>query len=123
MVARRNALWNCKNPNQGSDPKVLCVCSAGLLRSPTIAHVLNKHDYNVRCAGVHDYALVQVDEVLASWADIYVFADEEHYEVFKTKYNDTGKQVYVLNIPDCYEYKNPELVNLIEEKLGEIGLV
>ena len=67
---RKNALWNCKNPYQGRDKRVLCVCSAGLLRSPTIAKVLVMNGYNTRSCGCRDYALIQIDNVLIEWADI-----------------------------------------------------
>jgi len=118
---RQNALWNCKNPYQGDYTKALCVCSAGLLRSPTISYVLNQHDYNTRIAGVHSYALVEVDDVLMNWADIVVCADEEHTKILKEKYPNA--MYYTLNIPDKYGYRDPELVQLIEEKLKELELI
>jgi len=118
---RHNALWNCQNPNQGDFKRVLCVCSAGLLRSPTIAYVLSNNGYNTRAAGVHDYALVEVDEVLIQWADIIVFAAAEHHKVLKDSLE--GKEVYVLNIPDMYPFRDPKLVEIINEKLRNIGLI
>jgi predicted protein tyrosine phosphatase len=74
-----NRLGNCTNPYQGNTKKVLCVCSAGLLRSPTAAVVLSQEpfNYNTRAAGIStDYALVQVDDVLVTWADEIVCMDE-----------------------------------------------
>ena len=41
-----NRLGNSKNPYQGDFKKVLCVCSAGLLRSPTAAWVLSNAPFN-----------------------------------------------------------------------------
>jgi|694.fasta_scaffold01034_10 predicted protein tyrosine phosphatase len=119
---RHNALWNCQNPNQGDFKRVLCVCSAGLLRSPTIAYVLSQHGYNTRAAGVHDYALVEVDDVLIQWADIIIFAAKEHHKSLKD-YNLQVKEVHVLNIPDAYQFRDPKLVEIITEKLTEIGLI
>lgn len=110
---RMNALWNCKNPYQGNYPKVLCVCSAGLLRSPTIAYVLSREGYNTRAAGVHDYALVPVDEVLLEWADFIVCADAEHASILRPQ---TDKEIITLNIPDKYGFRDLELVQIIEEK-------
>ena len=48
-----NRLHNVRNPNQGPAKRVLCLCSAVLLRSPTVAWVLGKapYDYNTRAAG------------------------------------------------------------------------
>ncbi len=39
-MINRNRWGNIDNPYQGSAKKVLCVCSAGMLRSPTAANVL-----------------------------------------------------------------------------------
>lgn len=41
-----NRIANASNKFQGSYKRVLCVCSAGLLRSPTAALVLSKDPYN-----------------------------------------------------------------------------
>jgi len=125
-MQRTNALWNCKNPYQGTYKKVLTVCSAGLLRSPTIAWYLHTvSDYNCRAAGMHDYALVPVDDVLIEWADIIICADADKLELLGNKYADKleNKTVYNFNIPDIYEYRNPELVKLIQEQCIKQGVV
>lgn len=118
---RQNALWNCQNPNQGEDKRVLCVCSAGLLRSPTIAWVLGNNGYNTRAAGVHDYALIEVDDVLIHWADIVVCADQEHADTLLQKYKP--KELVVLGIPDYYEFRHPTLVKLVTKALQEHNLL
>ena len=115
-----NALWNCKNPNQGSYKRVLCVCSAGLLRSPTIAWVMSNHNYNTRACGVHDYALIELDSVLLEWSDLIVCANTDIYKIVIPQ---TTKKVINLEIPDQFQYRDPELVQLIEEKLKELELI
>lgn len=125
MTIRNNALWNCKNPNQGKFKRVLTVCSAGLLRSPTIAWYLqNVSDYNCRAAGIHDYALVPVDEVLLEWAEKIICADADIYQHLVTRFNDRleDKTIYNFNIPDIYEYKNKELLEIIEEQCIKQGV-
>lgn len=123
MAERMNAFWNCKNPFQGTDKRALCICSAGLLRSPSIAWVMGNNGYNTRAAGVFDYALIQVDEVLLEWADLLVFADKEHYEYLAKQYDLSKKPHYILDIPDNYPFKNPKLLDIIVEKLEEKELV
>ena len=128
MTNRRNALWNCKNPYQGKFEKVLTVCSAGLLRSPTIAWYLNKHtDYNCRAAGIHDYALVQVDDVLITWAQVIICAEYDIYDHIITKYdellNQGNQRVINLDIPDNFAYRDEKLVEIIAEKLEENGFL
>jgi len=117
-------IGNCSNRHQGSYKKVLAVCSAGLLRSPTIAWVLSQkpYEYNCRAAGyVNDYALIKVDNVLINWADEIVCADTEHYFFVKDILDELGLQTRILNLqlPDIYEYRNPKLVKLIREKYNE----
>jgi predicted protein tyrosine phosphatase len=120
-----NRLHNVNNPNQGRSKKVLCICSAGLLRSPTIAWVLSNapYNFNTRAAGaVEEYALVPVDEVLLQWADVVVFADKDHKRMVEWKHEgllDTIEH-HVLDIPDIHKFRAPQLVTIIEEKVKEI---
>jgi predicted protein tyrosine phosphatase len=71
---------------QGSDLRVLCVCSAGLLRSPTMARVLtSRYSYvNPRAVGIsQEYALIPLDKVHLFWADLILCADSDHFEFVK----------------------------------------
>lgn len=123
---RNNALWNCQNPYQGSYKRVLTVCSAGLLRSPTIAWVLsNSTDYNCRAAGIHDYALVQVDDVLIKWADVIICAETYIKDHIVREFGNVLEHriIYDLEIPDNFAYRDPELIKIIEERLKETDLV
>jgi len=116
MAPRMNALHNCKNKYQGSATRALVLCSAGLLRSPSVASYLDKElDYNCRAAGVHDYALIPVDEVLVTWADVVVCVSPEIADVFKYKYKHQA--IIILDIPDIYPYKDPELMELIKKEV------
>lgn len=115
-----NQMATSKNPYQGATKKVLCVCSAGLLRSPTAAVVLSQEpfNYNTRAAGINDeYALIPVSEVLVFWADEIVCMEDWQAEELK---KHTDKPVYCLNIEDKYEYRNPELIQLINDKYIEM---
>ena len=118
---RNNALWNCKNPFQGKYEKILCVCSAGLLRSPTIAWVLGNNGYNTRAVGIHDYALIPIDPVLVEWADKIVAADTNIKVFLENEYKI--KDVINLGIPDQFEFREPKLIKLIEEALHTEELI
>lgn len=112
-VSTMNRLHNCKNPYQGAFKKVVCVCSAGLLRSPTAAVVLSQppFNFNTRAVGlVSDYALIPLDECLLGWADEIVCMSEKQAEVIRSI---TDKPVINLDIDDCYAYRDPKLVELI----------
>jgi predicted protein tyrosine phosphatase len=123
-MSTRNRLGNAQNPYQGNFKKVLCVCSAGLLRSPTAAWVLSMDpwNFNTRSCGYNDeYALTVVDEVLLTWADEVVVMDSKQERVVKDMLNKFGftKPVFNANVPDDYGYRDPELVELLQEKFKE----
>lgn len=115
---KMNRLANCKNRFQGRAKKVLCVCSAGLLRSPTAAVVLSQEPYNfnTRAAGLTpEYALIPVDEVLIEWADEIVVMEKwmaEEIEAYE-------KPIIVLDVPDEFPYRDPRLVELIKKNYDE----
>lgn len=112
-----NRLANSSNEYQGDYKRVLCVCSAGLLRSPTAALVLSQppYNYNTRAAGLdRDFALVVVDEVLLKWANEVVCMTSEQKEALDKRLNGT-KPVICLHIEDSYSYRDPELVRLIKK--------
>ena len=108
------------NQFQGDYKRVLTVCSANMLRSPTIAHVLSAEPYNfnTRSAGTAEYALIPVTEDLLMWADEVVCADTEHALHIRDKLMQyqLDKPIINLNIPDIYEYRNPKLIELIKER-------
>lgn len=113
---RMNAFHNVGNPHQGPELKVLCVCSAGLLRSPTTAVVLaNEYGYNTRAAGVNEeYALIPVTDLLIHWADSIVCMQEEHYTAIKDRI-PKEKSVVILDIPDNFKRMDPILVGKIKD--------
>lgn len=115
-----NRIFNAKSPGQGEYKKVLCVCSAGLLRSPTAAVVLafEPFNFNTRCAGIEEsYALVPVDEVLLLWSQEIVCMTQQHQEMLQRKLDEMkiSRPIKCLSIPDNYAYRDPELMRLIKE--------
>lgn len=120
-----NRLYNCTNPHQTRVKKVLCLCSAGLLRSPTAANVLHQeHGYNTRAAGVtKDFALVYADEVLVQWADEIVCVEHSVHHTLAQEQDLTGKRVIVLDIPDQYEWNDHELRSLIAKQYKDAAIM
>lgn len=126
-MSTMNRLYNVTNPAQGKAKKVLCLCSAGLLRSPTAAWVLSNepYNYNTRAAGITpEYALIPLDEVLVAWADEILCVHEHIYDglaAWAAVHGVAlkGKRLPVLHIPDLYERRAPKLVALIEEQYKE----
>lgn len=107
---------------QGPYKKVLCVCTAGILRSPTAAWVLSQPpwSYNTRAAGIDPTcALVVLDAPLIAWADEFVCLEARHRKALPKDLG--GRAVYVLGIPDRFEYREPRLVQLIKERYAVLG--
>ena len=115
-----NRVHNSMNPHQGTATKSLCVCSAGLLRSPSIARFLQEtQGHNVRACGVsQDYALVPISETLLTWADeIHVVAEQSDYVEAQLKYFDLeDTPVFIYDIPDQYGTFDPVLMEIIKEQ-------
>ena len=120
IKSTRNQLYNAHNASQGTTKKVLTVCSAGLLRSATLAHFLTKeYGYNTRnCGTVESYALIPISEVLCEWADEIVFVNQENYEMVKYELEEMKmmSKVKVLNIPDIYNFNDPKLIKICKEQ-------
>lgn len=112
-----NRMANCHNRYQGKFKRVLCVCSAGLLRSPTTAFILaSEFGCNTRAAGLTDeFALIPVDDVLLEWADEIVCMEGSQAAMIRVKLGDAKKPVISLDIPDSFEYRDPELMRLIRD--------
>ena len=108
------------NQHQGDFKRVLCVCSAGILRSATAAHVLCQHPYhfNTRNVGTAPYALIPLTEDLIQWADEIICMESEHEIKVRNMMIDMAfeKTIITLHIEDIYEYRDPELIRLIQYK-------
>lgn len=123
-----NRIANSTNPYQGNSKKVLCVCSAGLLRSPTLAWMLSNdpYNFNTRAAGVNaDFALIPMDEVLISWADLIVFVEPQVERLAKMWFTDQlkNKTIYTLNLPDKFPFKHPELLQLAKKQFDDAVMI
>jgi predicted protein tyrosine phosphatase len=113
------------NYSQGSAPRWLFVCSAGLLRSPTGAALAIRKGLNARsCGSAVDYALIPISANLIMWAEKIVFVTEENYfeslELFKDYqmlHNLLTRRSLVLNIPDVYNFNDRDLIIEFEKQI------
>lgn len=115
----RNQLSNIGNQFQGNAKRVLCVCSAGMLRSPTLANVLHRqYGFNTRAVGsCKEYALIPISQALIWWADEIVFVNQENFDDLdqeeKEEIESVGVKVTVLNVLDDFNWNDPELQALL----------
>lgn len=106
--------------------RALCVCSAGILRSPTMAKILGERfNYNTRAVGATpEYALIPASHALVEWSDIIFCADEWNQQAMLTQFGkrikESKKLMYCLNIPDNYNYRDTELETAIIESYTNI---
>jgi predicted protein tyrosine phosphatase len=119
------------NHYQGSDPRWLFVCSAGLLRSPTGAALAIRKGINARaCGSMVDLALIPISANLIMWAQKIVFVSEENYheslELFRDHqrlHNLITMRALVLDIPDMYEYNDHEVIIEFEKQIDWVHAV
>lgn len=107
---------------QGIDKKVLCVCLAGLLRSPTAAWILSNPPYNFNtrsCGAEGSIALVPITQRLINWADEIVCMNTDIYEFIKGLSKPVTAPIINLQITDTYAFREPELIQLIKERYNE----
>lgn len=130
-MIKRNQLGVVFNAYQGQHRKVLTVCSAGCLRSPTAAHILSSPpwNFNTRCAGTsQEYAIVPVTEALIIWADDILVMDELQQSIINGMQNKLAgemedyeyKRVVNLDVPDEFSYRDPKLVEIMKAKFTEL---
>lgn len=114
---------NLHNPNQGRYKKVLCVCMGGLLRSATMAWMLSNEPWNcnTRAAGIDpQWSLVTVNDRLLEWADVILCCEPYQAAALRRMMVDQ-KPIHCLDIPDKYQYRDPELIERIAHALAKIG--
>jgi predicted protein tyrosine phosphatase len=127
ILSKRNQLSNICNSAQTKAKRVLCVCSAGMLRSPTLSNVIHqKYGYNTRACGTSkEYALIPITEALITWADLVLFVNKENYLQLDSEelslISELGTDVKWLNVEDDFEWNSPELVSCIEFELNKLG--
>ena len=100
---------------------LLFVCSENRLRSPTAERVFSEYP-GVKAigAGTNGDAATPVSGDLIEWADLVFVMEKSHRNRVAKKFRDQlkGKRLVVLDIPDQFEYMQPELVNLLKARVG-----
>lgn len=131
LASTYNQLQNVSNPYQNPAKRVLCVCSAGLLRSPTLANILQQKPYNFNCRAVGvdaGHALIPVTEALLHWADLVIAVDSFTARSVKHLYNDfniseADLPLLAMNIPDQYARMDKKLIAAIKKELKHLNLL
>ena len=100
--------------------RVLFVCSQNRLRSPTAEQLFASWEgIEVASAGLNNDAENVLTPELLGWADV-IFVMEKVYRNKlgkKFRVHLSGKRIVCLDIPDEYDYMDPQLVALLKAKV------
>lgn len=100
--------------------KLLFVCSRNRWRSPTAEKVFHGvNGIQARSAGTEPGARIKVTAGHIGWADIVFAMEKKHVRRLREKFAGelTGKRLICLNLPDEYEFMQPELIELLESSV------
>jgi predicted protein tyrosine phosphatase len=100
--------------------RVLFICEANCLRSPTAEAVFRGYPgVEAKSAGVGKAATVPVSAELLEWADLIFVMEKRHRNIIHARFKEIyqRKRIICLYIPDEFEFMDPELVSLLEEKV------
>ena len=101
--------------------RVLFVCSQNRFRSPTAERVFEgRPGIEVDSAGLNNDAVVPLTPELVEWADLIFVMEKRHVNKLSKRFRPQlrSKRVVCLNIPDEFEYMQPELVALLESRVA-----
>ena len=92
-------------------------------RSPTAEALFRNHEtFEARSAGTSDSARVRVGARLLEWADQILVMERKHKDILRARFPDfrAASPIIVLDIPDEYQRDDPELVELLRQRLAEV---
>jgi predicted protein tyrosine phosphatase len=99
---------------------LLFICSENRLRSPTAEAVFSNYEgVSAIGAGTNSDAETTVSGDLIEWADVVLVMEKSHRNKVAQKYKELlkDKRLLCLEIPDNYQYMQPELIKLLKAKV------
>lgn len=102
---------------------ILFICSRNQWRSPTAEQVWRRHsELSVRSAGTSPNARHKVSIEDIRWSHIIFVMEEKHKSRIVAEFTRLleNKPIHVLDIPDEYKYMDPELIEQIQQSVGDI---
>ena len=96
--------------------KVLFICNQNENRSKT-AEVLFKDRFETKSAGLFNTTPVKSSEL--DWADTVIVMEQEQIDELAKRFPNQymQKRILSLDIPDVYQFNQPELIELLNSKL------
>ncbi|UBB24620.1 low molecular weight protein tyrosine phosphatase family protein [Pseudoxanthomonas japonensis] len=100
--------------------KVLFICSQNRLRSPTAEQVFaDWPGVETASAGLNNDAENPLTPELLTWAELVFVMERAHRNKLSSRFRaHLGRQrIVCLDIPDEYDYMDPELIALLRAKV------
>jgi len=100
--------------------RVLFICSRNRLRSPTAEQIFSTWEgIEVASAGLEADAENVLSPELLDWAELIFVMEKAHRNKLGKKFRRylNGKRIVCLDIPDNYDFMDPELVALLTAKV------
>lgn len=101
--------------------RALFICSRNRLRSPTAEQLFCAWPgVQTDSAGLAPDAEVQLSAEHVEWAELVFVMERVHQRRLQQRFGAQlkGRRVICLAIPDDYDYMQPELIELLERKVG-----
>jgi predicted protein tyrosine phosphatase len=99
---------------------VLFVCRLNRIRSATAERLFCKRpDLDVRSAGTSGDAMVRVNQQMLDWADVIFTMDDDQRRWLELTFpaHPAVPRLICLDIADEYQFLEPALVKLLEERV------
>jgi predicted protein tyrosine phosphatase len=99
--------------------KVLFICNQNQNRSLTAEQIFSD-SFITQSAGLYNENPVQEQQI--EWADLVVVMENRQRAEIAKRFPKLylQKQIISLDIPDIYQYNQPELVEILKEKMSEL---
>jgi predicted protein tyrosine phosphatase len=104
---------------------LLFVCSRNRWRSPTAERIYAKSErFQVRSRGLSASAVRRLTAADVAWADVVFVMETDHKRQLLQSFREPlgNRPLHVLDIPDEYQFMDPELIDLITTAVhAELG--
>jgi predicted protein tyrosine phosphatase len=102
--------------------KLLFICSMNRWRSRTAEEIFrDTPGFQVKSAGTEAGARIRVTAGLLGWADQIFVMEPKHRAYLESKFPEAiaDKPIHCLNIPDDFEFMDPDLIVTLQSALDQ----
>ena len=102
-------------------PNILVVCGRNKKRSRTAEHIFkNDSRFKIRSVGLSPSSDRKISENDLRWANlVFVMEQDQREKIWDIYKNITLPNIEVLNIEDDYEFMDPELIEMLTERIND----